>query len=321
MSEKKIRILGYRYGDNDSASTRIRFNRVLEAMKNIDLEISEGALPDIEDETDVYYIQKRADSTTYCLACHAQERGVPVVYDIDDAPGQCASTDMENRMFNLAKIVTVDTEEKRLAFHNVPDEKIEVVPDCLDYFDVIPDKHISDGIKRVITFGREHSIVAAHPLIARLKEECPTLNVYYISDAYVPLMNGIATWVCWNIDVVKRYLINSDLAVLAQTEDARGNMRSNNRLTACMAAGLPAVVNGADNYKKTMNHAGYSDLVVSPNTIASTVKIMDSVAVRESLSANFQKYAWAFNSPEYIAEKLRKVFKRAINGTQPNVNN
>jgi len=311
---KIIRVLGYRYGDNDSASTRIRFNRALNAMKDIELEVTTSGFS--SERPDVLYIQKRADSVTLSLAHEAKKQGIPVVYDIDDAPGQCASTTLENTMMELASIVTVDTDEKLIAFSHIPSEKIAVVPDCLDYFDIIPSKAIVPGIQKIITFGREHSIQAAHPLIESVKQSCKGIMVYYISDNYVPLMDGLATWVLWNMDVIKRYLLSADLAILGQTEDARGNMRSNNRLIACMAAGLPVVVNDSSNFRKTMIHAEYKDMIVNPATISDMIFTLGAQSRRAAISENIQKFAWTYYSPEYIAEKFRKVFERAINGTQ-----
>jgi len=304
-----MRIFAHAYGNDLSASTRIRFSRVLRAMDDVEVVESKGH-PEF---ADLIYIQKRADTFTLSLAKYANDNKIPLVYDIDDAPGQCAATELENRMIEMATLVTVDTDKKMYAFPNAGN-KIRVVPDCIDYWDEKPVYRVRDTIQVVGSFGRKHSIEAAVPIFKMFRESITDLIMFYISDEVVDPLKGIAAYIPWDIDSMKTDMVKVDVMIAAQTEDIKGSLRSNNRLIASMAAGIPTVVNNSESYSKTLHNASLDDLVITQSNFGRVIHIIEKKNVREFISVNASHYAWQNHSPKVVATRLHDVFMEALNG-------
>jgi hypothetical protein len=297
-----IKIYGHPYSDGSSASARIRYHRILAAMSDIEI------VPDIE-LSDVMYIQKRVNNETLALAERANNIGVPLVYDIDDAPGQCASEQYEKLMMQRADLITTDTTAKAALYNN---QKVRIVPDCIDYWDSCPSFEVRHDIKQVVTFGWEHSIIATLPYLLKLKSMFFNIDIKYISNREI-CSNDNVRYIPWNADTVMNELLSSDVAIVCQGDSKSDSLRSNNRLLVCLAAGIPTIAINSKSYKETMIAADLENQVFNDyEDVASKFRTILHAPVRNRISLIGKEYAWNNFSPAISAIKLRKVFEEAI---------
>lgn len=305
----RLKIFSHRYGDNTSASTRIRHDRILAAMDDIERVES-------YELSNVVYIQKRATQQTIEIVGWARDHRVPCVYDIDDSPGQCASADVEARIMSLANVVTVDTRAKLQLFSGFPctdfGKKVRLVPDCVDYWDERPTYDIRPYIQTVLTFGREHSVAAATPYLLAVRNSFPDLNFRYVCESAV-IGSDKFTFVPWSQESMRAELLKADIVVICHQEDMRGRLRSNNRLLACMAAGVPAICLDGGANAETLREIGRESLIFIGDRVRDRLRSISFPGQRRGISDAFQEYAWGKLSPRVVAAELRKVFEEAVN--------
>lgn len=302
----RIRVFGYPYGhDSSSASTRIRFYRVLGAMQDVDLVTR-------QEDADLVYIQKRAGDSTLAIVAQAKKNGQACVYDIDDAPGQCACASIEKEMMSSATLVTTDTEAKvRLFSERGFVSKIRLVPDCLDYFDEPPAYVVRPEVKTVVTYGNIHSVRAAIPFLLYLR------NTFF--ELCFVLITGEALieaerfrFVQWSPEATRDEVLKADIGLFCHPSDMSGLLRPATRYVTAMAAGLPSLALCSGEHSRLLEQADLSQFLFSGEDVKDRFRAFGSYNVRKSVSDKAKTYAWGNYSPAIIAAKLRIVFEEAI---------
>jgi hypothetical protein len=255
-------------GTRDSASTRIRGYTFTDGMAG-----------------GVLYIQKIADDKALKAAMNSK---IPVIYDYDDNIRDKPGKRMKS-MMRLADAVTVDTEERAIEAMEYSNN-VFVVPDCIDYISApIPPHRVKD-MKNIVTFGNKVSVKAANGWAT-----------HHICSEKV--IDG--KFIRWGLGSFVSELRKFGACVLRHNE--KNYQKSNNRLITAMAIGVPCVVSGTPEMKRTMEEAGYPELIVRDiANLNSAIKFIES---HPELSEKCSAYAWKNYSPQKSRESLRKVIE------------
>jgi len=251
----------------DSASTRIRGFMF---TKNCD--------------ADILYIQKRADAQTIEKARRSL---VPVVYDLDDNP-QESNGRYRVTMLGLADFVTTDTELRAHRLRRYA-ENVRVVPNCIDYIDTPVRAKKIGRVRSVVTFGNKTSVKAASEWV----------------DSYIcnkQVMEGI--FIKWSLKTFVEDFRKFDLCVLRH--DKKNAVKSNVRLIAAMALGVPCVVSSTGSYSDTMQAVGYPDLVT--DNLRELPEKVRFVEDHPEISQRCMDYVWS----KYSQDASRKIFNAVV---------
>ncbi len=302
----RINVFGHKYGhDDSSASTRVRFSRVLAAMQDI-------SIVKQQEEADVVYIQKRANEETLAIVAKANANKQPCVYDLDDAPGQCASIALERELMSRATLITTDTVTKADRFSSMGHVgKVRFVPDCLDYFDEPPAFEVRPEIKTVVTFGNVHSVRAVIPFLLSLRNTFFELSFVYVMSEQLIEADRIR-FVRWTPEVTMSEMLRADVGIFCHPSDMSGTLRPATRYITAMAAGLPSIALCSGGHPSLLEDADLRQYMFSGEDVKDKLRILGSYNVRKELSPRIQRYAWDNYSPTTTAKKLRCVFMEAM---------
>jgi hypothetical protein len=294
-------VAGVQTGQMRGASARIRyytFMKYLKCDKTDNLE-----------EADVVYFQKKSSKDIIKLAWELKHKGKKIVYDCDDGDGK---RDRKNRndsaMFEVADVITTDTEERAKEFRKKTDTIVCVVPDCIDYnIDRNEHKIIHPEIITIGTFGTHKVLESTFNKIKLLPK---FKNQYYITDRKISSYNKHG-WklILWNVDTFIKNIKKFDLCVLLHSENKLGELKSNNRLLVCMALGLPTIVSNTCAYAETMFFAGLDHCIISGKA-KKTISMLLKYKTRIICSDKMHNYVWSVYSPERSAERLEFIFRR-----------
>ena len=293
-----MKISAIPYSNMDTATTRLRFYAVLNALPS---EYTWSKCNKLA-EGDILYIQKKADRDTLRTAMAAKDKGIKIVYDLGDP----AIYDEEHHritMLRLANVITTDTENRKTELLQYV-KNIVVVPDCIDYEGTYRTFEYAPEIKRIVTFGNTESITAAAPYMNPLP-----LKKVYITNNKRPCFPD-AKFVEWKYDSFIKNLAKNDLCLLVQSNHSK----SNNRLLVCMRLGIPFVVADSPSYRETVKATGLKHLIVKDSIDIEAVIIScmsESLDMRFMTSMIAVKHVMNYTASK-SALKLAEAFKMAV---------
>jgi hypothetical protein len=293
-----MNVIGLPIGNMATASSRIRCYRFL---KFIPFAVIGDEKANIE-KSDVLFIQKRAYRHTIDFAKKAKDKGVKIIYDIDDDFG-CWENMYELEMCNIADMVTTDTEERMKWLNERTNTKVVVIPDGIDYIDAKPDvRRNKNRISSVFTFGSNNGVFVASDMMNRLSG----FNKYYYCAKPMREITN-ANFIRWDLNSFVPNIQRHDLALLAHDGEGSGARKSNNRLIVCMSVGMPALVSNTPAYAKTMTDIGLERLIIKDVS-----RINEQVAElekdnMEEISKTMLNYAWDNFGPQKSSAALEKV--------------
>ena len=302
-----MRLVKYKsIANSNAASSRIRCFRFFKFMAG------DYNFCDINDtnyinaEVDLLFIQKIATKDYINVAKVYASKNIPIIYDIDDDFGVWENM-FEKDMLNIVSAITTDTIERKQYLEKYTKTPIYVIPDAIDY---VNDKSraiiIKDKISNIYTFGSGGNIEYSVPYLLQIPNN---YNTYYITGADNTKLRSIKK-ILWMETTFISYMYNADICILIHPDDARGNMKSNNRLLVSMSLGIPCIVSNTSAYKETMKSIGCDILVAkSENDVKTILTQLESVELRKEISAKFYEYAWNNFSPQISSDKLSELFK------------
>lgn len=247
---------------------------------------------------DVLYVQKLADDNTIKIAKKAKRKGVPVVYDCDDNPYEKPGK-RRVTMLKLADAVTTDTEYRGEQLKMASGIKhCYVIPECIDYWDMIKKVEIRDRMESLVTFGNNSNTVNALKYLKYVDLEKRHINSKPIS--------GAGNFVKWKLNTFVSEFCKSDVCFLAHNDDLKSNLK----LLVSMYMGMPTIVTNTRYYKKTLKKIGLKWMVAKePKDIVKLLKKLSDKKVRIDVSERYKEYDFSRHTPSHSGLLLSEVFK------------
>lgn len=308
MTAEKTKIVALPIGVAAMGSTRIRCMRMLAYLPDrFDVTYIK---PDTDlSEFDILYVQKAAYAPVIDLAANASQRGLRVVYDIDDDFG--VFPDMyEGEMCNVASAVTVDCQARADHMQGFTDKPIYVIPGGIDYLDERIDIPPRRKIATVGTYGWAKNVMQAAEFMKHVPKQ--------FSQSYIANKPGLisgATYIPWALDTFIKELSAFDLCILAHEKSGTGNRKGNCRLITVMAVGLPVIVSDTTAFAATIRKLNLDYLVCDdPINIPELVGNLNNIDRRHEIRTAFLDYAWNNYSPKAVGEKLARTFDAVLEG-------
>jgi hypothetical protein len=272
-------------------------------------------------------VQKRVDGEVLETVRRARARGVGVAYDCDDlgeALAHWAPPGPFAQMLELADVITTNTAGFCEALKRArPATPVELVPDTIDYHLARPIPGLAPPAPRlrVLWFGNRGNL----PLLERYLPalwEVPRCELIVCSDLprspRLPVESSRFRFVPWSLQGFPRLLRSCHLSLLMHDGSPADRAKSNNRMIASIAWGVPAVVSGTGEYQRTAALAGIPQAVFDdPRTMRQAIEAHRSARVRQDYLSRAQPVIWAAHSPRVIARRLREILSRHCLGRRP----
>jgi hypothetical protein len=124
-----------------------------------------------------------------------------------------------------------------------------------------------------------------------------------------------ATLTTWSLSGFPDVLRSSQLTVLTHEGDAASRAKSNNRMIASIAWGVPALVSRTPAYLQTAAAAGVPEAVFGgPADLALAIERLRPAAARVSYLQRAQPVVWQHHAPEGIARRLADILRSSDRG-------
>jgi len=295
-------------GDISTASSRIRVYSLYRELKKRGTKVSIGIQPG----SNVIFVQKRIDQDLISKLKNEKRPNNLIIYDVDDsgsALNYWASPELVEDIFKLADFITTDT-LSRIDYIKSQNAnlKVELIPDCIDYFPSkpLPLNKIGDFRMRVLWFGSFSNIDLFKPYISTLCD-IPNLDLVMITNqnslgeikADYPNIITIP----WNEENFTNDLRSCHLTCLMHDNSGINSMKSNNKMIASIAWGIPAVISRTTEYERTAKKAGIEYcLFNNQKEMAEIIESLRPIEKRKEYLNASQKIIWENYSPERVAD-------------------
>jgi glycosyltransferase involved in cell wall biosynthesis len=303
--------------DDNAASSRIR---AFTLLKTLSLLGHDARLRDAAG-ADVVVIQKRVTPRTIAVVDHAKREGALIVYDVDDVGRDLwyfTAPSTLHRLLHRVDIVTTDTAaHAALLERDYSVERVEIVPDTIDYYPAGPVRVAvdTDRTLRILWFGNAANITLFEKYSRALANVPRVELVVATNRSAIPRLSQRfphVSFVPWSRDDFVALLQSCALTVLPHDGSESDRAKSNNRMIASIAWGVPAVVSRTPEYVRTAIEAGVADALFGDERelVSAIERLRDAGARRAYLDAA-QSEVWLRYSPAAVAERFVAVVKGA----------
>ncbi len=299
-------------GDENTASTRIRFFSMLPWLKKQNIRWSTELSAQQLLKSDLIFIQKRLDDKILKFIRWAKLLGKPIVYDIDDfgyALKYYASQVHLKKMLELADVITVGSEsQKAIVESEYQKNNVQVFPPLIDYYPQapLPSPDLADDPLRVLWFGLAFNLTPLEQLVERVAQ-MPSIKLVVITEASSILkLNAKFPFIefqPWSLLTFVQILRTCHLTVLSHDGSEYDQAKTNNKMIASINWGVPALVSDTPDYQATAIKIGVSDCVFA--NAAELTQLIDhyrSRPAREAYLQTAQPIIWQMHSPEVITQ-------------------
>ena len=303
-----------------AASSRIRVYSLLEPLARLGVRARIGWSA----EADAVLVQKRLDATVLEAARQAKRRGALVVYDCDDLGfhlNTWANDHLVHQMMSLADVVTTNTAGFRDGIINRYDPRcVEILRDTIDYWLASPvtTRPQEASPLRLLWFGNPENLTLVEPfvgLVSRIRN-CQFVVCTALDSPEVSRLRGQFPGIRfreWSLAEFPALLRACHLTLLTHEGDEPSRAKSNNRMIASIAWGVPAIVSRTPEYERTAAAAGVLDAVYdSPAGLVSAVEAHRSAGVRGRYLASAQEVVWRDHAPDVIARRLVEILSSRL---------
>jgi hypothetical protein len=308
-------------GGRDTASSRIRVYAMQKALADAGMEAWIGDVSDPR-QADVVVVQKRADAAIIARAEAAKRSGALIIYDVDDlssALDYWVRPEDFRRMLELADLVTTDTAgHQDFLAERLGAPRVSIVPDCVDYGleAPLPPRVLPPSPLRVMWFGSSSNLhmftryagaLCAVPGTQVLV--CTTPAGARELTAALPAIQVVE----WSLPGFPELLRSCHLSCLAHDHNDVDRGKSNNKMIASIALGVPALVSFTPEYTRTARAAGVGEsLFTDPSGLPTLCERFRSVEARNDYLATAQPYVWEHFSPQAVAVRFLEVLEERL---------
>jgi hypothetical protein len=298
--------------DHTVASSRIRVYAIQPALQRMGVRTKIGFCS----TADILLVQKRLTVDNLELARTFRSLGRLVIYDCEDlgaALAYWAKEDLVHAMFQIANVVTTNTEEFRKEFIKSLNAKtVEIVPDAVDYYleSPVAGAGSTSSTLRLLWFGHHANIKLLLPYFS-LFETMPDCSLTVCTGErgrclVAPYQH--VRFVPWSVREFPSVLRAFDLTFLPHGGTVAGRAKSSNRMITSIAWGVPAIVSRTPAYEETARSAGVLESCFG--SVEEARKCIE--ALRPTYSRNLylkkaQPVIWRKHSPDAVATRLCEV--------------
>ena len=308
-------------GGRDTASSRIRVYALQKALADAGLEAWIGDANDRR-QADVLLVQKRADAGILARAEAAKRSGALILYDVDDlssALDYWVRPEDFRRMLGLADLVTTDTAgHQDFLCERLGAPSVAIIPDCVDYGLEAPllPRDLPPSPLRVMWFGSSSNL---HMFTRYAGALCgvPGTQVLVCTapgsarelTAALPAIQAVE----WSLPGFPEMLRSCHLSCLAHEHNDVDRGKSNNKMIASIALGVPALVSFTPEYTRTARAAGVGEsLFTDPSGLPALCERYRSAEARYDYLATAQPYVWEHFSPQAVARHFLEVLQECL---------
>lgn len=299
-------------GDENTASTRIRFFSMLPWLKKMNIKWSTELSIKQLLNSDLFFVQKRLNGNILKIAGLAKLLGIPIVYDVDDfgqALDYFASQNHLQIMFELADLITVGSDaQKAIVEREYRKNNTQVFPPLIDYYPQAPlrSPDIEDEPLRILWFGLASNFAPLAQLIEKVSMR-PLVELVVITEAEaIPNLRQQFPNIhfhTWSLETFIPTLRTCHLSVLSHDGGKYVQAKTNNKMITSINWGVPALVSDTPDYRMTVNKLGIRDCVFTNlEVFLRLIDLYRSRQARETYLENAQSIIWQLYSPELITQ-------------------
>lgn len=304
--------LGFLPADRfDTASSRIRVYSLLEPLTRLGVRPRIGAQAGL----DALFVQKRLDSRIVAQSRQAKQSGTLVLYDCDDlgdALANFASPSLLAEMLSLADVVTTNSEGVReILCRDHGPLPVEILPDTVDYWlrEPVKDAPPPAETLRLLWFGNVSNLAMVQRYFAPLRAlpSCKlTICTHLGQEGALPEIDPARVELAtWTLESFPSLLRSCHLSLLMHDGASVDRAKSNNRMIASIAWGVPAIVSRTPEYERTAILAGVPESVFDgAQDVAAVVEAHRSVDARRRYLERAQEVIWQNHAPSVVANRL-----------------
>jgi hypothetical protein len=301
----------------DAAGARLRAFVLARALAGLGHDARLGEWADAE----VVVVQKRLDRRIMRYAVAMRARGAAIIYDVDDsgpALAYWAPDRLLARMARCADLVTTDTagHRERLAAL-LPGATFAIVPDPIDYDPTGPRRAevVEAAPLRVLWFGSFSNFALVERYAGTLLAMRDVRLVVITSSAkrseIAARFPGIA-FLPWSLADFTAQLATCHLACLMHDGRSDDLAKSNNKMTASICWGVPAVVSATPEYQRTAVECGVETAVFAdPAQLVAAIEALRGAAARRAYLERAQDEVWRRYAPQAVARTFLEAVARA----------
>lgn len=297
-------------GDENTASTRIRFFSMLPWLEKQNIKWTNDLSTKQLLKTDLLFVQKRLDEKILKFTRWAKLLGKPVVYDIDDfgyALNYYANQVDLQKMLILADLITVGSElQKAIVEKEYQHKNIQIFPPLIDYYpqSPFPSPDLNDAPLRVLWFGLAYNLSPLEQVLQKVSN-LPSVKLVVITEvASIPKLSQKFPYIefqPWSLSTFVQKLRTCHISVLSHDGSEYDLAKTNNKMIASINWGVPALVSDTTDYKMTAEKMGVSDCVfTNPDELVKLIEYYRSREARDSYLHTAQPIIWQLYSPEVI---------------------
>lgn len=305
-------------GTTSTASSRIRIFSLLEYFNISSTTVNIG----YNVNSDILVVQKKVNLSILKSVLLAKISNKLIVYDIDDsaiALSYWARWPYYNLMLKLADVITTDTVLRRKQLqHENPKAFVELLPDCIDYFPTCPVTSIVEDSNdtRILWFGSIGTFGLFEKYITTLRRIRNLKVVIVVNDSSCRDLSErypdleIHSWKLGNFLSVLR---SCHLSLLVHDGTDIDRMKSNNKMITSITWGVPAIVSNTDDYRRTAEIAGISNVVFSNEAeLVSIISELRRPEKRIEYLNKAQGVVWEKFSPMSVATAAETIYAKHL---------
>ncbi|MGL5866199.1 MAG: hypothetical protein ACRCYX_10075 [Dermatophilaceae bacterium] len=310
------RVLGWPVGGWEIASSRLRLFTPLKLLADaLEVRIAEPGTrehvspDDLLRDIDLVYMQKDAGPTAVDLARAAVERGLPLVYDVDDDIGCWPDMD-EPEVLRLAQVVIVDS-ERRMRDLAPLTNRTRVIPCMIDLADDPARRPPAAAVaapRLIVCFGNRSSLEGTREFLPAVPA---SWQVRMIGPAQA---RASFTGLDYRDFSVSRFvpdLMTGQVALLAHRPEVAAG-KDENRLVMALSCGRPAFVTPTPSYLALLREIGAEQLVVTDtHDLAAALNSYQPDAFAPVV-ARAHEYVWSVYGPAMIGRRVLSVLHEAL---------
>jgi hypothetical protein len=317
-----VKVTFFPAGTEQLGSTRLRVHSLIHQLSRKGIEVAAGPAED----ADVVVIQKKVDHVALEFTRRARGQGKFVIYDADDV-GETLSLfgtqqALKEMIADLASLVIVDTSgHRKQLIRDFKCREVEIIPNPIDYSPEGPGRpgaleHNPGEPLRVLWFGNHGNLSMAAPYLQKLGCES-TVELVIITDAAhqenARIQFPEARVIPWSLTTFVKDLQSCHLSLLIHDQSDRARWKSNNKMTASIHWGVPALVSDTPEYSRTAQECGIQEWVLtSPDELRAKVRMFGDVALRHDCLTKAQPVIWQNYAPEKIADMFLSAIARRM---------
>lgn len=300
MLNKKICWVPMYSNVKEFASTRIRLYYPNDSINKYHSEKYSSQIG-FDIQSDILIIQKRIDNQTinYVKAFEGFK-----IFDFDDP---VHDKPLFKEMMDNIDIVTTDTQGRKEHFDSLNTGKeCVVIDDCLDYgiVDVLETPNLQNKLS---WFGNYPNVSSISWMVPEIIKSGYELNL--ITDAKSINVPHPIKKTQWSLDNFVADLRESNACVLSHLGSDSG-IKSNNKMIASIACGVPCIVNSSRSYEELAREFNLNKYVVNNNNdLREALKALNDKENRVSYLSEIQPFILNSLSTKVITKKLIELIE------------